>query len=463
MYKIYAYYSPNDTVPKTVFDPSIGKMISEGKLTLKENEIDDLTLTVNQNNILYGKVKPMNTHIEVYDDDELIFRGRALKPTRKMEESGQFVQTFVFESISAYLLDSIQRFKEVHNTSVAGFFNQIIHQHNTRVPTSRRFNVRKVNVTNSTDNVYRYIDYVSSWDTIKDKLLSRLGGYLRVEHVDGSNYIDYLVDPGVKHPKTQPIQIAINMKSASVEIDPTDVVTRLIPLGKTLEDENATSAAFPRLTIQSVNNGKDWLDIPDLQAQFGVQEQAVTWDDVSTPERLLANGKQWIASQSAAIEHWQVNVLELPVFDKLKVSDSYWFVNDDVATPQFLRISEKTIDFLNPYASTISISDKPVSLSQYQWENNNAAKRINDLRSRVEAQTNTIGNISSGQSSSNQKITNLQNSVAGVNAELQTANLGQMKLDISALNNSNQQQQQTNNDFESRIAALEGGSNSGGD
>lgn len=462
MYRIFAYYSPNDTVPKTVFDPSIGKMISEGKLTLKENEIDDLTITVNQDNILYGKIKPMNTHVEVYDDNELIFRGRALKPTREMKESGQFVQTFVFESISAYLLDSIQRFKEVHNTSVAGFFNQIIHQHNARVATSRRFNVRKVNVTNSTDNVYRYIDYVSSWETIKDKLLSRLGGYLKVEHIDGSNYIDYLVDPGTKHPKTQPIQIAINMKSASVEMDPTDVVTRLIPLGKTLEEEGSTSAAFPRLTISSVNDGKDWLDIPDLQAQFGVQEQVVTWDDVSTPEKLLANGKQWIASQSAAIEHWQVSVLELPVFDKLKVSDSYWFVNDDVATPQFLRISEKTIDFMDPYASTISISDKPVSLSQYQLENNNAAKRINDLRAKVEAQTNTIGNISSEQSSSNQKISTLENIVNGMDAELQTANLGQMKLDVSALNNSNQQQQQINIDFESRIAALEGGSNSGG-
>lgn len=463
MYRIFAYYSPNDTVPKTVFDPSVGKTISEGKLTLKENEIDDLTITVNQDNVLYGKVKPMNTHVEVYDDDELIFRGRALKPTREMKESGQFVQTFVFESISAYLLDSIQRFKEVHNTSVAGFFNQIIHQHNTRVATSRRFNVRKVNVTNSTDNVYRYIDYVSSWETIKDKLLSRLGGYLKVEHIDGSNYIDYLVDPGTKHPKTQPIQIAINMKSASVEIDPTDVVTRLIPLGKTLEDENATSAAFPRLTIQSVNNGKDWLDIPDLQAQFGVQEQAVTWDDVSTPERLLANGKQWIASQSAAIEHWQVNVLELPVFDKLKVSDSYWFVNDDVATPQFLRISEKAIDLTDPYASTISISDKPVSLSQYQRENNNAAKRINELRARIESQTSIIRNIGQGQTNTNKKIESLQSSVDGMGAELGTAGLGQMKLDIATLNSANEQQTITNSSFEKRLAALEGGSNSGGD
>lgn len=84
------------------------------------------------------------------------------------------------------------------------------------------------------------------------------------------------------------------------------------------------------------------------------------------------------------------------------------------------------------------------------------------MRAKVETQTNTIGNISSEQSSSNQKISTLENIVNGMDAELQTANLGQMKLDVSALNNSNQQQQQINIDFESRIAALEGGSNSGG-
>ena len=98
MYRIIAYKDQNDSVGTTVFDPRFGISISEGKLTLKQNEIDDLTITVNLNNPIYGKVTPLKTLVEVYDDDTLLFFGRALKPTHEMKESGQFVQTFIFES-----------------------------------------------------------------------------------------------------------------------------------------------------------------------------------------------------------------------------------------------------------------------------------------------------------------------------------------------------------------------------
>src|SRR5699024_4260646 len=150
---------------------------------------------------------------------------------RQMKDSGQFVQVFSFESIQNYLQDTSQRWAKIQNTTPKRFFQRMIDVHNTQVPDYKKFNVRNVTVTNSTDNVYRYIeDGATTWDTIKDKLISRLGGYIVVEYRDGVNYIDYLQNVGVDHSQDTPIKLAENLQSASVDIDPTEVVTQLVPL-----------------------------------------------------------------------------------------------------------------------------------------------------------------------------------------------------------------------------------------
>lgn len=381
MYRIVAYDSPTDAVGHVVFDPRINRYISDGKLDLKESEIDNLTLTVNQKNYLFGTVRPMQTHAEVYQDNSLLFRGRALDVTRQMKDNGQFLQTFTFESIQNYLQDTSQRWAKVQNTTPKQFFQRLIDTHNSQVPDYKKFTVRNVDVTNSTDNVYRYIeDGATTWDTIKDKLVSRLGGFVRVEYVDGVNYIDYLQNPGKDHSNDTPIQIAKNLQSASVQIDPTEVITQLVPLGATIEqnEENSnpdTQVSQPRIDIKSVNDGKDYIDITDLKEEFGIIRKSVQWDDVHEPAILLSKAKQWIAAQGSAKESWTVNALELPQFSTFQVSDRYSFVQPNITTPKMLRVTGKTIDFANPNKSTLTIGDRQDSLTAYQLENQKQAEQ----------------------------------------------------------------------------------------
>jgi uncharacterized coiled-coil protein SlyX len=397
MYRIVAFDSPTDSVGKVIFDLSMNKLLSAGKLTLVESGIDNAELTVNIKNSLFGKVQPFQTHINVLQDNKLIFRGRALKPTRAMISSGEFQQTITFESILSYLLDSVQRFKEVHNTTPAQFFSDLIDVHNSQVANYKKFKVGKIDVTNSTDNVYRYVEYDNTYDTIKNKLIDRLGGYLVLRVEADGNYLDYLQNPGTDHTDT-PIQIGKNLKSSSVEIDPTSIITRLVPLGATIEstDENNTSAAYPRVTISSVNNGKDYIDIPDLQKEFGVVNGTQTWEDVNDANILLTKAKAWIANQKAATESWNVEAVELlnSNFESFKVSDRYRFVNDLVAEQQYLRVIQKDIDFTKPQSSTLTIGESTVSLSRYQLENQKAAKEVSQLNSKLNAQQNKIVTLS---------------------------------------------------------------------
>lgn len=426
MYTITEYDSPTDSIGKVIFNVATNRLVSAGKLTLKESDIDDFELSVNQNNPLFGRVKPLQTHIVVKQGNKILFKGRALKPKREMMSSGQFVQSFSFESILAYLLDSTQRFKEVHNTSPSDFFKLLIDVHNSQVPGYKQFKVGNVDVTNSTDNVYRFIDYANTYDTIKDKLISHLGGFLRVRIESDGNYIDYLKDPGKEHSTDNPIKVGRNLKSASVEIDPTNVITRFIPLGATIESDNPngeTNVANPRITIASVNGGKDYIDIPELQAVFGVINGTNIWDDVHTPETLKPKAEQWIRDQTAAEEHWTISAVEIGLdrFKTFNVSDSYQFINPAVAEPQLLRITQKVIDLLNPHSSSLTIGDKKKTLTQYQSDTLNAAKQVDVLKSRVAAQTakivtisnelGEIGSIKEAQSTQDELIKELQEQV----------------------------------------------------
>lgn len=410
MYRIVAYDSPTDTVGHVVFDPRINRYISEGKLTQKESEIDDLQLTVNQHNYLFGRVKPFQTHIEVYQDNKMIFRGRALDLTRMMKDSGQFVQSFVFEDVQNYLKDTCQRWAKIQNTTPEQLFRKIINTHNSQVPDYKKFVVETVDVTNNTDNVYRYIeDGATTWDTIKDKLIDRLGGYIKIEYLGQKNHISYYQQPGKEHPNDTPIQVAKNLQSASVQIDPTEVITQLVPLGATIEngspDANPdTTVSQPRIDIKSVNGGRDYLDIPRLQEEFGIIRKSVVWEDVHQPNILLTKAKHWVndEKQASAKEVWNIEAIELvnQRFESFKVSDHYLFDNLGVASRQMLKIAQKTIDFANPNKSTLTIADKSVKLSEYQLENRNALKSVQQLHSRVQSygiQISSLNNIISDQ------------------------------------------------------------------
>lgn len=265
MYQIVAYDEPTDKAGYVIHDPRINRHVSDGsKLTIKQGEVSSLILTLNEENRLFGKVKPMHTHVEVLDDGELIFRGRALKPTREMKDSGQFIQTFVFEDTSSYLIDSVQRFLEVKKATPKQFLKILIDEHNSQVPEYKQFVLRTCDVTNDKDDESRTIDYATTKDTIKKLLTDSIGGNIIVEYKDGKNYLDYLKSPGKDHTNDTLIQISKNMKSASVAIDPSSVFTRIIPLGAQIEtqkpdeknDDSSDDGSKLSGTMKAVNG--DW-------------------------------------------------------------------------------------------------------------------------------------------------------------------------------------------------------------
>ena len=379
-YKIVAYESSAVDAPwHNIYYPAFSNnYVISATLNLKLNAIEDLTVTVDRNSWLYDHGEPFKTHVNVYNlsnNNELVFRGRLVKVTKKMDNNGAFNQELVFESILSYLLDSGQPVpNKPYTMNPTQFLDLVLTTHNNRMPEDKHVYYQIGEVDNSLEpkGTYDYeYDYKSSWEIIKSMLIDRLKGYLSVRYgIKDNHYIvlfTFNKKPGADHPE-QKVEIGVNMQSAEVEIDPTNVVTRLIPLGATQEDlkdptkETSTKA---RLSIQKVNNGDVAIHNDALEKQFGLIEGFQVWDEVTDPAELKRLGQEWMARQIISVTNWKVDTFETDN-RTFYVGHRYMFVNDELAVSQLIRVTEKTVDITSPNNITLTVESTQNTLVDYQ-------------------------------------------------------------------------------------------------
>lgn len=393
-YKIVAYESSAVDAPwHNIYYPAFSnKYVISATLNLKLNAIEDLTVTVDRNSWLYDHGEPFKTHVNVYNlsnDNELVFRGRLVKVTKKMDNNGAFNQELVFESILSYLLDSGQPVpNKPYTMNPTQFLDLVLTTHNNRMPEDKHVYYQIGEVDNSLEpkGTYDYeYDYKSSWEIIKSMLIDRLKGYLSVRYgIKDNHYIvlfTFNKKPGADHPE-QKVEIGVNMQSSEVEIDPTNVVTRLIPLGATqedLKDPTKETSTKVRLSIKGVNNGDVAIHNDALEKQFGLIEGFQVWDEVTDPAELKRLGQEWMARQIISVTNWKVDTFETDN-RTFYVGHRYMFVNDELAVSQLIRITEKTVDITSPNNITLTVESTQNTLVDYQIQAKKTKEELEETR-----------------------------------------------------------------------------------
>ena len=279
-------------------------------LTVELNKSGEFTFQIANNHPYYDKIINKKSYIEIYQDGEWLWRGRPIKVSTALK----LVKTVVCEGELSFLHDSNQRIAEYHDMSVKDYFTTLINKHNAMVDESKRFTVGNVTVTDSNDSLYRYSNYEDTFDTIQDKLIDRLGGYLLTRHVDGVTYIDYV--KSYPYITNQVIEIGSNIIDLSLEESSADTISALIPLGKKLteiseESPQEESTGEERLTIESVNNGLDYIVNDDAVSRIGMVFGTVIFDDVTDPYNLLAKGSEELTDRI-----YNTLVISLNIFDR---------------------------------------------------------------------------------------------------------------------------------------------------
>lgn len=346
MYRIYA----NNTL---IYTDSIENMkIFSPKITLELNKTGNFKFTVYPNHPYYNIINKLNTIIEVYQDDYLLFRGRVLNDEvgfhneKKIECEGEL----------AFLLDSIQRPYE-YTGSIRGFLELLVSRHNEQVESSKQFTVGRVTVTDPNDTITRSsIDYTDTWDVVNSKLIKLLGGYISIRHEDDINYIDYLADFDLL--SSQTVEFAKNLLDMKRKRKGEAIATALIPLGARLKDAEGNDTDV-RLTIADVNNGLDYIVDEEAVAEYGTIFATNKWDDVTVASNLLRKGKEYLASLITVTETIELSAADLATIDSSVTSfhiGTYVRVTSNPhGIDQNLLVSKLSIDLLNPTANKLTL------------------------------------------------------------------------------------------------------------
>ena len=336
--------------------------ISGGKIAKSINAVDSFSFTIYPNNAGYDFLKPLTTAVKVYDENtgKDIFIGRVLKCPDSMDERGLICRKVTCEGRLGWLYDSVQPYVEYKMVGISTVLSSFLSKHNAQVGADKRIELGQVTVTAS--NNYTY---TANWDktmnVIADKLIGKFGGEIQLRDKDGKVYLDYLENIG--HGTDTTIELAVNLKTISREVDETAVITRLYPLGAKLTDSEK------RLTIGTVNGGKDYIEDSSLIAKYGVISGAQIWDDVTLASNLLSKGKEYLKSVNRAKVQYQITALDLSRIDKhieqFELGCWYRVKNSLMGIDEDLRIVGISIDLDNPQASQLTFGDRFETLSGF--------------------------------------------------------------------------------------------------
>lgn len=281
----YTVYSDNNLILDTQNE---NFRIVNPKVDLELNKTGSLSFTIYPDNPNFNSLQKLKSIITVYQDDYLLFRGRILDE----EEGFHNEKQVICEGELAFLLDSIQRpysFFEENHTTVSELFTFFITNHNSQVDAEHQFTVGNITVTDPNNYVVRSDStYLNTWESLNQKLINSYGGYLWVRHEDGVNYIDYLADFNLISP--QIIRFGQNLLNVKKITKGEDIATAIIPLGAKLENSEN------RLTIESVNNGIDYVFDQTAVDSHGWIYKTVIWDDVTIASNLLNKTNNYLAS-----------------------------------------------------------------------------------------------------------------------------------------------------------------------
>lgn len=270
------------------YDPSSDDMalqVLSPKAKYKLNKAGSLTFTVLPGNVAYNSLHKLKTVITLEQDDEIIFRGRVLETTTDLYNE----KKVYCEGELAFLLDSLVRPYQFKGKA-ADLFRQLVTKHNEQVEDYKQFEVGSITAVTDEDELETEGDgYADTLSEIQSLLLDGFGGYLCVRHEDGKHYLDYV--DAFNQTCKQEINFGVNLVDIENKLNAQDVCTVLVPLGKECEGKPAT--------IESVNEGKDYIEDTEGIAKYGRIIKTRTWDECEDPSELLKLAQEYMAVMNA--------------------------------------------------------------------------------------------------------------------------------------------------------------------
>ncbi len=384
--------------------------LPSGNIVDAVNSISSFSFNIYPNNAGYDQLKPFHTQIRVRNtqrsrDD---FVGRIIKVSPEMDSNGMFMKTVVCADRLDYLNDSVQPYAEVRHyagddtrSGIEEFIDVLLANHNAQVEEYKRIYRGTVTVQpfDSSDGVTKGLNWQKTYKAIEEKLLNSFGGFIRLRETAGVLYLDYLAEIG--ETRSTVIEVGRNMRSGSKDVDPTGIVTRVVPLGAKLTTVDANGnevESEERLTIADVNEGLDYVESTAYLAEFGIKYETVIFDDVTVASNLLRKGIEWLAANNGLANSHDVDALDLSQLgldpDDFVLYDRYPVRNPGIDVDDILQIVKKNTNIIEPYSGSFEMGDTVKRLSDSMIDINaelsNVRGNVSEVSSAVKNQVTTV-------------------------------------------------------------------------
>lgn len=462
MYKIYA---DNTLIyDSTLDDYKIGK----GSITLETNKSGSFVFSVYPDHFFYDSFIKLKTVITVYKSNKIVFRGRVLDDVSDYWNN----KVLTCEGELGFLQDSLIRPFTFTGTP-AQLFKKFVSDHNAQVDEFKRFKVGKITVVDPNNYIARSNSaYESTLSNLNSRLIEdSLGGYFYITHgEDGTEEtptLNYLAD--FTTVSSQKIEFGVNLKNYTKTVKANDIATAIIPLGADIDDGDADTED-KKLTIASVNGGKDYLYDEAAVALYGWIFKTVEYSDVTVASNLKAKGEAYLKSvinQNITIE---LTAIDLHLIDKsiesFKIGDYIQVVSAPHKFNSTLLCNKLSLDLLKPENDSLTLG---YTYSTFTERTNKAAvsvAKIPVLQSSVNSINNRVITINENLVTTDEDLyvvtTDLE-IVAGVvadnyrNIEINTENIAKNAVDIASILDPLAEHETSIEDIITRLEALEGG------
>lgn len=302
----------------------------------------------------YNAFVSYKTVVTIYRDGELRFRGRALYSA----ESFYGERTITCEGELCFLRDGISR-PESYNSTPARIFRALINAYNAQVDSFKQFTLGTVDIPDETISLR--VDNAETVLTTVNKLLQACGGYIVfTDAEDGTRAINWLTTVG-QHSE-QVIEFGENLLDfSSTGANTTSLATGIIPYGG--RDESTKK----RVTIESVNDGKDYIIAEDAKAIRGIIMTTATWDDVTEPAELLKKAQAFLEESKVFITSLELTALDLSYLDKaidsFSAGDTIRVISAPHGVNEDFQLTQLTEDLLRPERSKVALGKNIQSLT----------------------------------------------------------------------------------------------------
>lgn len=386
MYKILA--------DKTlIYDSTIEDYkIVKGSITLETNKSGSFTFSVYPDHFFYDKFIRLKTVITVFKSNKIIFRGRILSDVTDYWNN----KVITCEGELGFLQDSIIRPFSFNGTPDE-LFKKLINEHNSQVDEFKKFKVGSITVVDPNNYISRSnLSYESTLSNLNSRLIEdTLGGYFFITHgengADEIPTINYLAD--FTKVSTQTVEFGSNLKNYTKTVKAEEIATAIIPLGAEIETDD-TEDQKQRLTIASVNGGKDYVYDESGVALYGWIFKVVTFDDVNIASNLKTKAEAYLSSavqQNITIE---LNAIDLHLLDhsieSFTIGDYIRVISNPHNFDSTLLCNKQTIDLLKPENDTLTLGYTYSTFTEVSSKVSSSVSKIVKIQTDVQSVSNRL-------------------------------------------------------------------------